>query len=100
MSEPVIVGRCWNCGRELTAADLGRETLCTGCGKPTRCCRNCRFYQPGRPNDCVEPMAEPVHDKEKANFCEHFDPEPDPRGGHGRKKDEDLRAAAEALFKD
>jgi hypothetical protein len=45
-------------------------------------------------------MAEPVHNKEKANFCEYFDPDPDPGGGPGQARDEDLRAAAEALFKD
>ncbi|NCU21083.1 hypothetical protein EOM89_10180, partial [Candidatus Falkowbacteria bacterium] len=47
---------------------------CLSCGKATRCCRNCRLYQRGRPNDCLEPLAEPVADKTRANFCEHFDP--------------------------
>ncbi|MGD2081379.1 MAG: hypothetical protein PVF91_00310 [Chromatiales bacterium] len=100
MPEPTVVGKCWSCGRELTPADLGRESLCPGCGKATRSCRNCRFYQPGQPDDCVEPMAERVLDKERANFCEYFEPDLDPRAGPGGGADEDLRAAAEALFKD
>lgn len=69
-----VIGRCWQCGRDLTKADYGRETLCLGCGKATRVCRNCRHYAPGKPNACREPMAEEVLDKERANFCEFFDP--------------------------
>ena len=69
-----IIGRCWQCGRDLSKADYGREALCLGCGKATRVCRNCRHRAPGKPNDCREPMAEEVLNKERANFCEFFDP--------------------------
>ncbi len=89
-----IIGRCWHCGADLTRADYGRETNCLGCGKPTRCCRNCRFYQRGRPNDCVEPMAESVSNKERANFCGFFDPWTTPTGAAGQ-----ARQAADDLFK-
>ena len=92
-------GRCWNCGRTLTGLDYGRETNCLGCSKPTRVCRNCRCYAPGRPNDCLEPVAEPVLDKKRANFCEHFDPAEEPLAGPPGSPTDDLRSAAEALFK-
>ncbi|TVQ87560.1 MAG: hypothetical protein EA400_10900 [Chromatiaceae bacterium] len=95
------IGHCWHCGAALGSADYGRETSCLACGRPTRCCRNCRHYARGRPNDCVEPLAEPVADKARANFCEHFDPIPDPgtpAAGTGTQT-ADLRAAAEDLFK-
>ena len=61
-----IIGHCWHCGRDLAPSDYGREALCLGCGKPTRVCRNCRQFAPGRPNACLEPMTELVADKEKA----------------------------------
>jgi hypothetical protein len=95
------IGHCWHCGAALRAADYGRETDCLACGKPTRCCRNCRFYQRGRPNDCIEPIAEEIADKTRANFCELFDPAEQPAGaGNGSAPaTESLRQAAEDLFK-
>jgi hypothetical protein len=94
------VGRCWHCGRELTRADLGREQTCLGCGRATRVCLNCRWYQRGRPNDCIEPMAEPVAAKDRANFCDFFEPTLQPRASGSAGADTDaLRQAAEDLFK-
>ncbi|MEA1048780.1 hypothetical protein U5801_02950 [Lamprobacter modestohalophilus] len=97
-----IIGHCWHCSAELTRADYGRENHCLSCGKATRACRNCRLYQRGRPNDCLEPLAEPIADKVRANFCEHFDPAPQPSASpvQNSTQDEDhLRQAAESLFK-
>jgi len=34
----------------------------------------CRFYAPGRPQDCEHDRAEPPVEKEGANFCEYFAP--------------------------
>jgi len=81
------------------AADYGRETNCPGCLKPTRVCRNCRHYTSGRPNDCVEPMAEPILQKERANFCELFEPTDRAAGSRAGPAAEDLVRAAEGLFK-
>ena len=93
------IGHCWHCRRPQTKADYGRETLCLGCGKPARVCRNCRHYAPGRPNDCLEPVAERVMDKTRANPCEFFEPHPDPSGDAGAPGADALRAAADALFR-
>lgn len=95
----MIRGSCWHCGRGLTAADYGRETNCPDCGKPTRACRNCRHYAPGRPNECIEPMVERVLEKERANFCELFEPTDSPVGGGPSSGAGDLILAAEDLFK-
>lgn len=92
------VGRCWNCGTGLGKHDYGRETRCPGCGKPTRVCRNCRWFAPGRPNDCEEPVAEAVLEKSRANFCGYFEPT-DPGSGDGPDAGDDLLKTAEALFK-
>lgn len=93
-----IAGKCWHCAREMTTAYFGREADCPGCGKPTRVCRNCRHFAPGRPNDCIEPMAERVLDKKRANFCEFFDPTEQPVTDK-RTAVPDLLQNAEDLFK-
>jgi len=98
MNDP-IRGYCWHCGQALRAVDYGRETNCLGCHKPTHVCRNCRHFARGRPNDCLEPLAEPVLDKERANFCDLFEPS----DRHVQSRDgptaNDLVKAAEDLFK-
>lgn len=98
MSEE-IRGTCWSCGQGLTAADYAREGTCPGCGKQTHVCRNCRHYLPGRRNDCFEPMAERVVDKLRANFCDYFEPGRPKGSASGAPAPDDLRRAAEELFK-
>jgi threonine dehydrogenase-like Zn-dependent dehydrogenase len=94
-----ILGKCWSCGAALGSHDYGRESNCLVCGKPTRVCRNCRWFAPGRPNDCEEPMAEPVLDKQRANFCGFFEATGEVGDNDGGSSAEDLRKAAEELFK-
>jgi hypothetical protein len=96
---------CWYCGSPVGKLEfIGRSTLCDGCGKDIRCCHNCRFYLSGAKGDCSETRAEPVSDKERANFCDWFSLNPKYRGETaGQKKDMDkagaARAALENLFK-
>lgn len=99
MTNDAIQGSCWHCGHALVAADYGRETRCPGCNKPTRVCRNCRHFAPGRPNDCVEPLAEPVLEKQRANFCEFFEPAHPNNASRPQPSPEDLLKAAHDLFK-
>jgi hypothetical protein len=98
MSE-AITGKCWHCGAPLGGSDYGRENSCLACGKPTRVCRNCRWYAPARPNQCEEPMAERVMDKERANFCGYFEPTAEVAASGKGDAEVDLRKAAEDLFK-
>ena len=91
------VGRCWNCGKALSDYDLGREARCPDCSKPVHSCRNCRFYHPGRSNDCMEPIADFVTDKTGANFCDYFQPHDLAYKG-AQAADDGLRDAAEDLF--
>ncbi len=95
---PYASGSCWQCGKKLTAENYHREGRCPDCAKATHCCRNCRFYTPGKPNDCAEINLDPVPDKERPNFCEYFEPTPTPLRRPSSPQ-EDLRRAAEALFK-
>jgi predicted RNA-binding Zn-ribbon protein involved in translation (DUF1610 family) len=97
--ESEIIGKCWSCNAGLAASDYGRENNCLTCGKATRVCRNCRWFAPGRPNDCEEPIAEEVMDKERANFCDFFEPSSKTGAGGQASSQEDLLKAAEDLFK-
>ncbi len=94
-----IVGSCWSCGLELKTSDYGRETNCLQCGKPTRVCLNCRWYDASKANACSEPMAEEVKEKDRPNFCDFFEPEIKAQGAAQGKTDADYLAAAEDLFK-
>jgi len=90
-------GTCWQCGHALGERDYTRESICPGCSKPTHVCRNCRFYRPGAPADCTEPVADPVSDKTRANFCGYF--EATSPSGDSTSDAEAARQAAEDLFK-
>jgi hypothetical protein len=54
-------------------------------------------FDPKAYNECNEPQADRVLEKERANFCDYFTP------GNGTigaaKSKDDLMSAAEALFK-
>ncbi|MCK4923643.1 MAG: hypothetical protein KAS61_01635 [Spirochaetes bacterium] len=64
---------CARCGAEVDhAGTIGRNNTCSNCGAYLHSCVNCRFYRPGRHNDCTEPQAELVADKRAANFCNYF----------------------------
>jgi hypothetical protein len=65
---------CHHCGRELQiVARIGRVDGCPHCHSDLKCCLNCRLHDPGANNQCREPQAEWVTDKDKANFCEFFE---------------------------
>lgn len=51
---------------------IGRRDTCPDCGAALRCCLNCAFYDTHYADACREPQAEPVVDKEAANFCDFF----------------------------
>jgi hypothetical protein len=63
-----------------------------------RVCRNCEFFSPGAYNDCREPSAERVVDKESANFCDYFRLAGGPRAS-GLEQKGGARAALDALFR-
>ena len=90
--------KCFKCGTELSFVDrVGRREECPKCREDVHVCRNCDFYDPKVYNECREPAAEVVRDKERANHCEYF--RPGQRSGGAGAANDALRAAAEALFK-
>jgi hypothetical protein len=66
---------CHACSADLEFDEpIGRSARCPRCSSDLRCCLNCRFHDIASYNDCAEPMAERVLDKDKANFCDYFAP--------------------------
>ncbi len=64
---------CFQCGGEIPGDQrITREQECPGCSQDLHCCRQCRFYDPRLSSQCSEPHAEPVLDKERANFCDFY----------------------------
>lgn len=90
---------CHKCSAEIileTGKDIARSEECTSCYASIRCCLMCEFYDTKSYNECKEPTAERVIDKEKANFCDFF------KLAGSRSNDnskDDLLAKANALFK-
>lgn len=95
----IIEFGCFSCGKTLQfSSPPGFREECSNCNADVHVCKNCEFYDPKVYNECREPSAEVVREKERSNFCEFFQPR---LGGVDaqNKKAADLKAAAEALFK-
>jgi len=99
---PTVGGvRCHACGRvvELAAGErVGFRDECPGCGADLHVCRNCAHHDPGSYNECREPQAERVGDRERANRCDYFAPAVG-AGGEGAGAQAEARARLDALFK-
>lgn len=91
--------KCHNCGKETgleAGASVFRTTECPHCMADLRCCKMCKFYDPKSYNECREPQADRVAEKDKANFCGFFVFQSNEQ--EANKKD-DYLSAADALFK-
>jgi hypothetical protein len=91
--------QCYKCQEILSETYkvmVGRRDICPKCMADIRCCRNCQFYDVKSYNECREPSADRVTEKEKANFCDYF------KIGSGAGDADakaDALAKANALFK-
>lgn len=65
---------CHSCHQEVNMeTKIGRQDTCPNCYADLHCCLNCRFHDPGRQNECMEPHAGFIRDREGANFCHCFE---------------------------
>jgi hypothetical protein len=64
---------CWKCQKPLNLEGrVGRQDLCPHCTASLHACKNCQFWDPGAQNQCREPQAAFVPDREGGNFCDYF----------------------------
>ncbi|MCF8058229.1 MAG: hypothetical protein K9K67_02965 [Bacteriovoracaceae bacterium] len=90
---------CYKCEKSLNLeanSKISRQEECHHCYANLHCCKMCHFYDSSAYNECKEPMANRVLDKEKANFCDFF--KLSSGGGGGEDKD-NLFNTANSLFK-
>ncbi|HRH79949.1 MAG TPA: hypothetical protein PLW81_02770 [Thiobacillaceae bacterium] len=91
---------CWRCGEALVdqPLPLGRLDECPACHAQLHVCRMCRHYDTGKAKQCREPVAEPVQDKIRANFCDWFQPRVNLAPVKGAGQGATARAALDDLF--
>ncbi len=83
------------------ASRLGARDTCPRCDADLHSCRNCQFYDPSKHNQCAEPQAEWVRDKEASNYCDYFQPNPVlyARNHRAPSSAEDAKKKFDSLFK-
>lgn len=90
---------CHACGvKNETGERVGRRDVCRQCDADLHVCLNCEFYDPTAYNECREPQAERVLEKDRANFCDYFTPAGMETAKTDRPKD-DAKKKLEELFK-
>lgn len=91
-------GICFSCGNSLNlGSEVGRREECPKCRSDVHVCKNCHFYDRNSYNECREPQADVVKEKDRSNFCDYF--QLSVKGVTAGPSKDDLKAQAEALFK-
>jgi hypothetical protein len=68
-----LIHACHACGATVTVdGRVMRREVCSSCEADLHVCLNCTFHDPGAQNQCREPVAEPVRDKDRSNYCTYF----------------------------
>ena len=92
--------RCHACQSEIPIASgesLGFRDSCDRCGADLHVCLNCTHYAPSVYNECREPNAERILDRDRANRCDYF--RPHTSGGGEEDSREEALSNLERLFK-
>ena len=67
--------RCTECSAAVQFLDeLKTSDTCQKCGCDLHTCRNCKFFDPGAPNECIRPVEKRVEGKNTRNSCPLFSP--------------------------
>lgn len=85
--------KCWYCQSDLESSPkekISFRSSCDKCGSWQHCCKNCKNYKPGLPNDCAIPGTDFVADREKNNFCEEFQSLVPSKGGKSQPSVSDI----------
>lgn len=93
--------RCHGCGAEIeigTGERVGFRDSCDACQADLHVCLNCTFHDPSAYNECREPNAERVSDRDRSNRCEYFVPASG-SDGEGSDPAAAARAKLDDLFK-
>jgi len=91
---------CFRCGESLAALTppISRQDACPFCSSFLHVCRMCINFDATVLAQCREDDAEEVFEKEKANFCDWYQPSPTAFNPTGKRLHDNARSAAKALF--
>ena len=88
---------CFSCGQIVPVlGSVGRRDECFKCRADLHVCKNCIHYDARSYNECREPQADRVQEKDRSNFCDHFSPLASRSASDNAAAD--MLAKAEALF--
>ena len=92
--------RCHRCGTEWVSEKRqpGVKEYCANCSAYLHCCRNCRFHDTTRHNECKIPNTDWVGDRNSANFCGEFEFADTALETGGGEKEQDARRALDGLL--
>jgi hypothetical protein len=66
---------CHKCNKDIEFPETSkvlRSDECPHCAANIYCCLMCKFYDKSSYNECREPTADRIVDKEKANYCDFY----------------------------
>lgn len=93
--------RCFACDEAIALAAgerVGFRDSCPRCGADLHACRNCEFWDASAYNECREPQAERVTERDRANRCDYFQPG-GRAGGEPEQERQRARSRLDDLFK-
>lgn len=92
--------RCHACLKGLEIrTPAGRRETCSFCGADLHCCLNCVFHARGAYNECHEPQADRVIEKDRSNFCDYFVFRDAEKDAKGKDSGGSVKTKIESLFK-
>lgn len=84
---------------EIAAGEsVGFRAECEACGRDLHVCLNCAHHDASSYNECREPGAERVLERDRANRCDVFRPEDGASGNAPVDERAKAKAALDALF--
>lgn len=94
--------RCWRCGAglEKLTLPLSRMDECPECAVHLHVCHMCINFDPAVTGSCREDAAEEVLEKERANFCDYFQPSANAFDQDIAAADRQAKNELDALFGD
>ena len=95
---------CSKCKKDVssvvgTNASLGRKEACPHCSTDLHVCLNCVHYDKTAYNECHEPQAERVLEKDLSNFCDYFKFRSGMASAGGQPSKKDTLKKLDDLFK-
>ena len=93
---------CFKCSTSLiltTGGKAARAEECPSCHADMHCCYNCVHYDRSAYNQCHEPQAERVVDKDRRNFCDYFRFAADRKSGSAVEAAASTKKKLDDLFK-